>query len=228
MALENMYEGFAFSPQTTLTSAIGDADSVIPVLDVSVFPDAPNYATIAGIDGNGETIMYTAKTSNSLSGCTRGVEGVAQRWESGEVISRNWTAKDHNAIIENLRTLDNLTESFPAENVFFSDGDTFQQKYDNGELTGPKGDKGDTGETGLQGPAGLKGDTGDTGPQGPQGPQGVPGADGAPGADGENGKSAYQSAQDGGFTGTESEFNTILASIGNINIVLDTINGEVV
>lgn len=61
--------------------------------------------------------------------------------------------------------------------------------------------------------------------QGPVGPQGLPGNDGLDGADG---KSAYESAQAGGFTGTESEFYTILASIGNINTVLDTINGEVV
>ena len=41
------------------------------------------------------------------------------------------------------------------------------------------------------------------------------------------GKSAYQSAALGGFTGTELEFNTSLASIGNLNEVLDQINGEI-
>ena len=47
-----------------------------------------------------------------------------------------------------------------SEDIHFSDGETFQQKYDAGEL---KGDKGDTGDTGPQGP---KGDKGATGPQG--------------------------------------------------------------
>ena len=108
MALETMYEGLAFSPQTTLTSAIGASEQVIPVADVSVFPDAPNYATIGGSDGNGETILYTAKTSNSLSGCTRGIEGTAQTWDSGEIISRNWTAKDHGVLIANLKALEQL------------------------------------------------------------------------------------------------------------------------
>ena len=42
------------------------------------------------------------------------------------------------------------------------------------------------------------------------------------------GKSAYQAAVDGGYTGTEQEFNTALASIGDINAALDAINGEVV
>lgn len=108
MALETMYEGLPFSPQTTLTNAISEAETVIPVADVSVFPDAPNYATIAGNDGDGETILYTAKTGNALSGCTRGVEGTAKHWDSGEIISRNWTAKDHNVLISNLKALDNL------------------------------------------------------------------------------------------------------------------------
>lgn len=108
MALETMYEGLPFSPQTTISSAIGPSDQVILVADVSVFPDAPNYATIAGSDGDGETILYTAKTSNSLSGCTRGIEGTAKSWDSGEIISRNWTAKDHNVLIANLKALDQL------------------------------------------------------------------------------------------------------------------------
>ena len=74
-----------------------------------------------------------------------------------------------------------------------------------GALKGPKGDKGDTG------PQGEKGDTGATGPQGETGPQGPKGDTGAAGADG---KSAYASAQDGGYTGTEAQFNTDLAAVG--------------
>ena len=108
MALETMYEGLPFSPQTTLTNAISESETVVPVADVSVFPDAPNYATIAGNDGDGETILYTAKTGSGLSGCTRGVEGTAKRWDGGEIISRNWTAKDHGVLIANLKALEQL------------------------------------------------------------------------------------------------------------------------
>ena len=91
------------------------------------------------------------------------------------------------------------------------------------QLAALKGKKGDTGATGLQGPQGEqgpKGDTGDVGPQGPKGdtgaqgdtgPQGPKGDTGAAGADG---KSAYASAQDGGYTGTEAQFNTDLAAVG--------------
>lgn len=41
-----------------------------------------------------------------------------------------------------------------------------------------------------------------------------------------NGKPAYQNALDGGFVGTEEDFNKSLASIGNINEILDFINGD--
>lgn len=102
--MEEMYTPKAFSPPTTLADAIGAADTVIPVADVSVFPDAPSLAVI-GADENAETILYTAKTASALSGCTRGVEGTAKTWAVGETIARNWTARDHAALISNITAL---------------------------------------------------------------------------------------------------------------------------
>lgn len=93
-----LYPGIAFSPQTTLTENIGEADTIIKISDASAFPEAPNLATI-GIDEDGETILYTAKTEDALSGCQRGVEGTAKAWKAGEIIGRNFTAKDHNDLI---------------------------------------------------------------------------------------------------------------------------------
>ena len=108
-------------------------------------------------------------------------------------------------------------------------GETDTGKPSRGD-TGPRGETGATGAPGPQGPVGPKGDTGDTGPQGPQGdkgdkgdigatgPQGIQGIQGpqgekgdkgdtgATGAAGADGKSAYAYAQDGGYTGTETEF----------------------
>ena len=139
MALETMYEGLPFSPQTTLTSAIGASEQVIPVADVSVFPDAPNYATIAGSDGDGETILYTAKTGSALSGCTRGVEGTAKRWDSGEIISRNWTAKDHNVLIQNLKALEqlltNIQDGIPTKLADLTDDATHRLVTDTEKST---------------------------------------------------------------------------------------------
>ena len=99
--METMYGGIAFSPQTTLSDTIGAGDTVIQVADISAFPAAPNYATI-GTDAAGETILYSAKTSTALSGCTRGVEGTAKSWPSGSVIGRNFTAKDLAALQKNV------------------------------------------------------------------------------------------------------------------------------
>ena len=68
-----------------------------------------------------------------------------------------------------------------ADAVTFEDGETFQQKYDSGELTGPQGPKGETGpqgpagKDGTQGPQGPAGDNGQDGAQGPQGPAGKDG-----------------------------------------------------
>ena len=117
-------------------------------------------------------------------------------------------------------------ENIPAQSVKFTDGQTFQAKYDAGQLTGPQGPAGEPGAKGPQGEPGPKGDPGDIGPEGPagpagvdgaQGPQGEPGPQGAPGADG---KSAYASAQQGGYTGSEQQFYTDLAGLSGVEAVL--------
>ena len=97
-----------------------------------------------------------------------------------------------------------------------------------GKLQGPEGPQGPEGKQGVQGP---KGDTGAQGPQGEQGIQGVQGAQGAIGPEGPrgpagvkgtDGKSAYQTAVEAGYSGTETAFNTALKEvpghIGNSNI----------
>lgn len=103
--METMYNPIAFSPVTTLTASLSPSDTIISVANIDAFPPAPNYATI-GVDSDAETIRYAAKTGNQLSGCTRGVEGTAKSWDAGEYISRNFTAKDHQAMIDNINELD--------------------------------------------------------------------------------------------------------------------------
>lgn len=73
-----------------------------------------------------------------------------------------------------------------------------------------------------------RGDKGETGAQGPAGADGADGAQGPAGAAGADGKSAYQYALEAGYTGTEAELSAALAGLGDINGVLDAINGEVV
>lgn len=71
-------------------------------------------------------------------------------------------------------------------------------------IQGPKGDKGDTGAQGIQGIQGIQGEQGIQGPEGKQGVQGIKGNDG---------KSAYQSAVENGYAGTETAFNEALGSV---------------
>lgn len=59
-------------------------------------------------------------------------------------------------------------------------------------LKGDKGDRGEKGDRGLPGQKGQKGDTGDRGA---------------------DGKSAYQQAQEAGYTGSEQEFNISLSGL---------------
>lgn len=77
-----------------------------------------------------------------------------------------------------------------ASGVTFADGETFQEKYDSGELKGPAGPAGADGapgKDGAPGEPGAKGDTGSPGATGPAGPAGPAGKDGAAGATGPQG-----------------------------------------
>lgn len=71
-------------------------------------------------------------------------------------------------------------------------------------IQGPKGAKGDTGAQGIQGIQGIQGEQGIQGPEGKQGVQGIKGNDG---------KSAFQSAVENGYAGTETAFNEALGSV---------------
>lgn len=118
--------------------------------------------------------------------------------------------------------LEDVVPLTSAEAVTFSDRETFQEKYDNGQLTGPKGDKGDPGIQGPAGPQGArgqqgptgatgpKGDKGDPGIQGPTGPQGARGAQGPAGATGPKG--------DKGDPGDNVKFGTSLNNAREIKL----------
>lgn len=122
MELSKMYRGIEFSPTVMLTANISATDTVIPVSDVSAFPDAPNIATI-GTDIGAETIIYANISEGALTGCTRGIEGTAKEWSADEIISRNFTAKDHNDIIKNIEELykNKLDAEYKVEVVNSSD-----------------------------------------------------------------------------------------------------------
>lgn len=72
-----------------------------------------------------------------------------------------WTGPQ---IDEAVRMVTN--KDLPADGVKFSDGQTFQQKYDAGQLTGPAGQDGRDGQDGAPGEPGQDGAPGATGPAG--------------------------------------------------------------
>ena len=75
-----------------------------------------------------------------------------------------WTGPQ---IDEAVRQVTN--KDLPADGVKFSDGQTFQQKYDAGQLTGPAGRDGTNGQDGAPGEPGTPGKDGAQGPAGPAG-----------------------------------------------------------
>ena len=118
-----------------------------------------------------------------------------------------------------------------AAGTKFSDGETFQQKFDSGELTGPqgpkgdtgaagaKGDKGDKGDAGAAGADGAKGDKGDTGATGPQGPKGDTGATGPQGPKGDTGETGPQ-----GVSVSSVKQTTTSSADGGSNVMTVTLS----
>lgn len=105
MELLTMYPAQANSPETTLAGAISASGTSITVLDGSVLPDAPNILTIGAEYSTAETVLMTAKSGNTLT-VTRGYNGTTPRaWDKGDTIGRYFTGADHDAMRENIDSL---------------------------------------------------------------------------------------------------------------------------
>lgn len=111
-----MYAPMVNSPITELATAIDDTQTTIEVVDGSKLPDAPNLAMI-GLGEDTETILYTEKNGNVLSGVTRGFQGVAKAWPQGTRVARFFSAYDHNAFMQNILGLKQAHDAHLAEKV---------------------------------------------------------------------------------------------------------------
>lgn len=108
-----MFKAIANSPNAFLTAAINATQTNITVGDASVLLDAPGVATI----GNGEeaeTIKYTGKNGNTLTGLTRGYDGVAKAWPRDSPVARYLSAREFNNIVDNIQAL-NTTKLAQAD-----------------------------------------------------------------------------------------------------------------
>lgn len=111
--LETMYPAAVNSRQTELATDIDDTQTSFTVLDGSVLPPAPNQLTL-GTDESAETIKYTGKTGNEITGVTRAFEGAAKSWAAGTKLARYFTAYDHNTFKANIEDLNQRLENIPA------------------------------------------------------------------------------------------------------------------
>lgn len=102
--MQTMYAGKVNSPATTLDGGINSVITTINIINGAVIPAAPNIAVI-GTEENAETILYATKVGNQLSNITRGFQGVAKEWSSGEAIARLFTEYDYGALKGNVGTL---------------------------------------------------------------------------------------------------------------------------
>lgn len=192
--------------------------------------------TIHDTDGIAQIVYFKSLFSSGMRAYTLNVQVELQ---SGVVSTFDVTADmaKNNIIVS---TKGYPMPSINAKAIKFADGQTLQQKYENGELTGPQGPKGDrgaVGDVGPRGPQGIKGDkgdtgaTGETGPQGPageQGPQGIQGIQGPQGLKGDTGDTGATGAQGPqgiqgpkGDTGAQGPQGPA-GSNANINIVQGT------
>lgn len=102
MPQKTMYPAQANSPVTELASGITDITTTIVVLNGAALPEAPNLVTV-GIDETAETVMYTTKTGNTLSGCVRGFGGTtARNWAQAARVGRYFTAYDYETFRGNI------------------------------------------------------------------------------------------------------------------------------
>lgn len=104
MPQTTMYPAQPNSPQTELASAINATQTTISVLSGAVLPAAPNLLVIGGGE-DAETILYTEKSGNSLTGITRGFQGTAKAWPINTKVGRFFTAYDHDAFKANIEAL---------------------------------------------------------------------------------------------------------------------------
>lgn len=99
--LYKMYKGLEGSPMSKIVQGISVSTTTIVVQDPSVLPAAPNFACLFDDTGKIEVVEYTQKSGQTLT-CIRGVSGQRLEWPIATSIARNFTAIDHNNMVDNV------------------------------------------------------------------------------------------------------------------------------
>ncbi|MHA6484456.1 hypothetical protein ACX1C1_21400 [Paenibacillus sp. strain BS8-2] len=103
--MQMMYSGMVNSPVTELAAAINNSQTTATLVNGAALPAAPNLAVI-GQGELAETILYTGKSGNNLSGITRGLQGSPRSWGAGSKIARNFTERDYESMRQNIENHD--------------------------------------------------------------------------------------------------------------------------
>ena len=104
-----LYAPMPRSPITSLAEGIDASQTTIPLVNAGLVPDAPNIATI-GAGPDSETVRFTGKSGNTLTGATRGFDpaGSAKAWDSGTPVARVLTAQDLAAVQAILAAIESV------------------------------------------------------------------------------------------------------------------------
>lgn len=101
---DGLYPPMPRSPVTYLSQAIDEIVTTVEVDNTAKLPVAPNIATI-GAGEDSETIKYTGKVGNNLTGVTRGFEGEARSWNKGAPIANVPCAQHFKSLQSAIATL---------------------------------------------------------------------------------------------------------------------------
>lgn len=111
--LQTMYPGVANSPDTFLKEDLAKDATVMYLSDGSVLGALPTLAVIGG-GADAETVLVTSTRSDGGYTIERGVEGEQKAWKKADLVARNWTNKDYEAIRTNIEA---VNESLENESV---------------------------------------------------------------------------------------------------------------
>ncbi len=99
--------------KVTLSVDAGIGDTTLTVDDASPLPTS-GFLTFDDNDANPETISYTGKSGNNLTGVTRGDDGTAAGTHiAGANLELRWNAEYHNRLVTELIAVEqNLSDRF--------------------------------------------------------------------------------------------------------------------
>ena len=207
----NKPTNYVFTPteQITLATAVTIANEAIATAETAVTTANEAKATA-------ETAMITANEAKENAETAVTTANEAKSTAETAVTTANEAKVTAEAAVTTANEAKTTADSVRAD----ADAGKFNGAQG---IQGEKGDKGDKGDTGATGAKGDKGEQGIQGEKGDKGDKGDPGAKGDKGDPGAAGKSAYASAQDGGFTGTEAQVNKGLSVMGDVSGIDTTV-----